>query len=42
VTSYAIADCITAGLAFGPDRNLWLAESSRNKIGIFSLFDTGR
>ena len=38
ITSYAIADCDTASLAFGPDHNLWLAEYSRKKIGIFSSF----
>lgn len=38
VTSYAIADCNTPSLAFGPDGNLWLAERTRKKIGIFSSF----
>ena len=38
VTSFAIADCSTMSLAFGPDHNLWLAEFSRSRIGIFSSF----
>jgi virginiamycin B lyase len=38
ITSYAIADCNTPSLAFGPDGNLWLAEYTRKKIGIFSSF----
>jgi virginiamycin B lyase len=39
VTSYVIAECVTSALAFGPDHNIWLAESRRAKIGIFSSFD---
>ncbi len=39
VASYAIAECVTPSLAFGPDHNIWLAESRRAKIGIFSSFD---
>jgi streptogramin lyase len=43
ITSFAIADCKTASLTFGPDKNLWLAEFTRRKIGIFSSFgDTSR
>ena len=38
ITSDAIADCVTSSLAFGPDRNLWLAEFSRQRIGIYSSF----
>ncbi|MDB5069168.1 MAG: lyase-like protein [Candidatus Eremiobacteraeota bacterium] len=38
ISSYAIADCNTPSLAFGSDGNLWLAESTRKKIGIFSSF----
>jgi virginiamycin B lyase len=38
ITSYEIAECVTSALAFGPDHNLWLAESRRQKIGVFSSF----
>ncbi|HEY0396307.1 MAG TPA: hypothetical protein VGD01_17620 [Candidatus Elarobacter sp.] len=38
ITSYAIADCNTTSLAFGPDHNLWLTEFTRSRIGIFSSF----
>ena len=38
ITSYEIAECVTYGLAFGPDHNIWLAESRRQKIGVFSSF----
>ena len=38
ITSFEIAECVTTGLAFGPDHNIWLAESRRQKIGIFSSF----
>ncbi|MBV8689884.1 MAG: hypothetical protein JOZ59_07255 [Candidatus Eremiobacteraeota bacterium] len=39
ITSYAIKECVTSGLAFGPDHNIWLAESRRRTIGVFSSFD---
>jgi streptogramin lyase len=38
ITSFAIADCRTTSLAFGPDHNLWLTEFTRSRIGIFSSF----
>ena len=38
ITSYEIAECVTTALAFGPDHNIWLAESRRQKIGVFSSF----
>ena len=38
ITSYEIAECVTSVLAFGPDHNIWLAESRRQKIGVFSSF----
>lgn len=36
MSSWAIADCASQGLAFGPDGNIWLAEKNAGKIGIFT------